>query len=290
MATLREYFETDLNRHLCRHGDWQLSGASGEQLPPVKARIHCDFDANAKFWSFFIPENVDVRGYVRCILSQELTSRCFLSSNGDDVQCNIRFQPYLDVARSETLIFTKKIFLYLDASIHPDLRREIVEMGQERGFFIDIRDREYSIKKSEFEKPLAFICHDSRDKESLAAKLAFEMAKLHCPVWYDEFKLKVGASLRESIEKGSKQASKCIIILSPKFMSNGGWSKAEFDSIYTREIVEKKNVILPVWHGVGLKEVYEYSPRIADRFALDSRSGVEELARGLVGAVRSVSS
>ena len=108
---------------------------------------------------------------------------------------------------------------------------------------------------------------------------------LLCPVWYDEFSLNVGDSLRENIERGLKEAKKCVVILSQNFISNGGWTKAEFDSIYIREIHEKKNVILPVWHNVSVQEVYEYSPRLADKVALNSSIGEKALAKKLVEAV-----
>ena len=76
-------------------------------------------------------------------------------------------------------------------------------------------------------------------------------------------------------------------LLSPNFLSTEGWSKAEFDSIFTREILERTNVILPVWHNVGAKEIYNYSPRLADKVGLPSLLGVEDLARRLSGAVKS---
>jgi len=105
---------------------------------------------------------------------------------------------------------------------------------------------------------LAFISHDSRDKEMFVRELAYELIKNHCMVWYDEFSLKVGDSLRVSIEKGLQEAKKCILVLSPNFLSNEGWGLAEFDSIFSREILEKKNVILPVWLNVTVKDVYKY--------------------------------
>jgi hypothetical protein len=43
---------------------------------------------------------------------------------------------------------------------------------------------------------------------------------------------------------------------------------------------------LPVWHNVDAKQVYEYSPRLADKVGLNSSLGVEELARRLVRAIR----
>jgi len=136
------------------------------------------------------------------------------------------------------------------------------------------------------EKPLAFISHDSRDKEELVRELAQELSRLMCPVWYDEYSLRVGASLRKSIETGLKETRNCIVVLSPNFLSNEGWGKAEFDSVFTREILEKQNVMLPVWHNVTVEQVYEYSPRLADKVGLNTKIGVKELARKLSNEIK----
>ena len=131
-------------------------------------------------------------------------------------------------------------------------------------------------RRSELEKPLAFISHDRRDQDDLVRPLVHALSKLMCHVWYAEYSLKVGDSLRESIEKGMKETRKCILVLSPNFLSNAGWAKAEFDSVFTREILEGQNVFMPIWHNVTEREVYEYSPRLKDRVALLSTIGGEE--------------
>ena len=159
---------------------------------------------------------------------------------------------------STTLVFTRRIFLYIDHQLTSEIRQEIKALGEQQGFHVVVRDQEYAMKRSRSEKPLAFISHDSRDKDSVVRELALEMSRLRCPVWYDEYSLKVGDSLRQSIETGLKNAQKCVVVLSPNFLANEGWSKAEFDSIFTREILERTNVILPVWHEVGVHDVYQY--------------------------------
>lgn len=106
-----------------------------------------------------------------------------------------------------------------------------------------------------------------------------------CPVWYDEFSLKVGDSLRASIEKGLKECSKCIFLLTPNFLANSGWSKTEYNSIFTRELVEKQRVILPVWSDVTARDVYKYSPILADRVAVNWSLGVDEVARKLLMSI-----
>jgi hypothetical protein len=214
------------------------------------------------------------------------TAQCVLSGEGDSVYVEMGFADYTERSTSATLVFTKRIFFYIDALLTPDIRQQITALGMQHGFYVVVRDQEYARRRAEFEKPLAFISHDSRDKDALVRALALALSKLMCPVWYDEYSLKVGDSLRASIERGLKEAKKCIIVLSPNFFSNDGWGKAEFDSIFTREILEKRNVILPIWHNVGVQEVYQYSPRLADKVGLSSSLGVPELARRLSHVIK----
>lgn len=285
MATIREYFDTDFKTMLM-HADWEVRDRSGSSLVKVRARIHQDFDGNAKYWSFYLPAAPDLPANVTALFISPEVERCVLSPEGDTVYVESGFADYSERANTTSLVFTKRVFLYIDALLDVERRRLFTQQGAQKGFHVIVRDQEYAAKRSQLEKPLAFISHDGRDKDSLVRQLALEISKHMCPVWYDEYSLKVGDSLRGSIEKGLKETKKCILVLSPHFLSNDGWAKAEFDSIYTREIIERGNVILPVWHNVDVKQVYEYSPRLADKVGLSSTLGVEELGRKLAIAVK----
>lgn len=286
MATLREYFDTDLNKYDSFHKPWGLEDANGNAFAPLIARISQNSDANAKFWSFFIPAGGNVEMYVNAIFQAPEVRNCVLGPEGDSLLIKTGFHDYSEQASSETLVFTKRLFLYLDYQLTQAERASISQMGKSQGYHVQIRDREYAAKRSALEKPLAFISHDSRDKEEFVRELAQELSKLMCPVWYDEYSLRVGASLRESIETGLKETKNCIVVLSPNFLSNDGWGKAEFDSVFTREILEKKNVMLPVWHEVTVEQVYEYSPRLADKVGLNTNIGIKELARKLANEIK----
>ncbi len=289
MATLREYFDVDLSRCLSTHSSWEMRNQSGESLHSIVARISQDFDGNAKYWSFFIENGVDVVGTANALFNNSEVANCVLSPGGDGVYVEMGFHGYSERANSESLVFTKRIILYIDEILGEAAREQIKQLGMAKGFQVLVRDKEYALKRSELEKPLAFISHDSRDKDDLVRQLAHELSKLMCPVWYDEFSLNVGDSLRSSIEAGLKETRKCVVVLSPSFLSNDGWGKAEFDSVYTREILEKDNVILPVWHNVSVEEVYQYSPRLADKVGLNSDLGVEELAKKLARVIKNES-
>ena len=47
------------------------------------------------------------------------------------------------------------------------------------------------------------------------------------------------------------------------FLANSDGKKGEFDSVFTREILEQQDD-LPIWHGVS-EDVYAYSPRLLNR-------------------------
>lgn len=134
--------------------------------------------------------------------------------------------------------------------------------------YLYYRDIHYAERRNFMDKPLAFISHDSHDKVLIAQKIASGLTQRKCPVWYDEYSLNVGDNLRESIEKGLKECKKCVLILSSSFLNNKGWTKTEFDSIFTRERLEKKDIILPVWYGVTETEIFDYSPTLANRIGL----------------------
>lgn len=286
MATIREYFDTDA-RAMTLHHDWSMRSADGADLMTITAKIAYDLEGNAKYWYFYIPANKNLSACLATLANSPEVATCWFTADGDGIQVEVGFAGYSEKQSVSTLQFTKRIHLYLDFDLTRENRASLVKDFLDRGYYLSIRDREYARLRSEHEKPLAFISHDSRDKDELVRALAHElMIKQLCPVWYDEFSLNVGDSLRANIEKGLKECRKCIVVLSPHFLSNGGWTKAEFDSVFTREMLDKENVILPVWHNVGVREVYEYSPRLADKVGLPSTLGVEELSRRLSNAVK----
>ena len=147
------------------------------------------------------------------------------------------------------------------------------------------RGPQFAAGRARLERPLAFISHDSRDKDLIARPIAVGLAGLMCPVWFDEFSLRVGDRLRESIERGLREARKCVLIITPNFIANRGWTREEFNAIFTRELVDRADVILPVWHDVTRDQVFEFSPVLADRVAVNWNLGPQEAVRRLKRAI-----
>jgi hypothetical protein len=133
----------------------------------------------------------------------------------------------------------------------------------------------------------AFICHASEDKDAFVRAIATELRK-HIKVWYDEFSLSVGDSLRRSIDKGIAESRYGIVVLSPSFFKKQ-WPQRELDGLSTLEVAGH-SVILPVWFEVDHKNVAQYSPMLADKVAVRAATGVPqvvaELLRVILGSDR----
>ncbi len=116
-----------------------------------------------------------------------------------------------------------------------------------------------------------FISHASEDKDPFVRQLAEELVKEY-RVWYDEFNLELGDSLRQSIDAGLSKSRYGVVVLSRHFFAKQ-WPQWELDGLATREVGGRK-VILPVWLDVTEQEVARASPLLASRLAARASDGV----------------
>jgi hypothetical protein len=110
-----------------------------------------------------------------------------------------------------------------------------------------------------------FISHASEDKDAVVRPLAHALQDSGLKVWYDEFELRIGDSLRRKIDKGLANSRFGVVVLSQSFFAKG-WTNYELDGLVTRA-VSGEQVILPIWHNVSKQEVIQYSPSLADKLA-----------------------
>ena len=280
MATLREYFETDFTHVLNVAHPLKIQFEKSPELE-IQARLHLDFFANAKYISCFLPEHPgSIAGLVAVLEQLDL-----ILEFTKQVEVHAGYVGERPIQCSE-LAFTGRLFFYSATDIQTEEFEVLRIQAQAKGLSICLRTRSYALERSKLEKPLAFVCHDSRDKPQVARPIALGLSKLMCPVWYDEFSLKVGDRLRESIEKGLKECKKCVLVLSPQFFGNTGWTRVEFNSIFTRELIEREDFLLPVWFGVTKEQVFEYCPSLADRVGVNWNLGEEEVVRRLYRVIR----
>lgn len=255
----------------------------------TRLSVHFLFDlvANARFLAAYIPSSssliddaIEVLEFSHIYLADLDTSLARAGTTklvlfGDS-------EPY----ELTNVPFSGRVFLYFDEALREHERERISCRSAEIHLSPIIRDLTYLAKLDRWEKPTLFISHDSRDKEAIAKPLTNHLQKTYrYKVWLDAYTLQVGDSLRSSIERGLKECKVCVVILTPAFLANTGWTKKEFDSVFTREIVERDEVIFPVWSGITPREVYEYSPSLADRVGANWDDGIVKVAQQIHSAL-----
>lgn len=131
-----------------------------------------------------------------------------------------------------------------------------------------------------------FISHASEDKDDVVRPLAEALRSHGLEVWYDEFELKIGMSLRRTIDKGIASSRFGVVVMSKAFFGKG-WTNYELDGIVTRSMTAEQTV-LPIWHNVSKQEVISYSPSLADKLARSTVTHtVDEIAAEIADVIAS---
>ena len=76
---------------------------------------------------------------------------------------------------------------------------------------IEPEDKEYDV----------FISHAGEDKADVVRPLAEALRERGLAVWYDEFELRIGDSLRRKIDQGIRSSRFGVVVLSPSFFGKG---------------------------------------------------------------------
>jgi hypothetical protein len=122
-----------------------------------------------------------------------------------------------------------------------------------------------------------FISHAAEDKDDLVRPLANALVGKGLRVWYDEFALRLGDSLRRKIDAGLAGSRFGVVVLSHAFFAKN-WPQYELDGLVTREMTGEQ-IILPLWHRITKAEVIARSPSLADKLARNTADfTIEEIA------------
>lgn len=130
-----------------------------------------------------------------------------------------------------------------------------------------------------------FISHASEDKEAIARPLHAALIEKGVTVWFDEDTLKLGDSLRRTIDAGLAQCRYGIVILSPSFLQKE-WPQRELDGLVARETSSGEKAIIPIWHKLDKGTLINYSSPLADRLAALSSEGVPALVDKILRVLR----
>ena len=148
-----------------------------------------------------------------------------------------------------------------------------------------VRDIPPSVATGE-ESHDVFISHASEDKDAIVRPLANALISCGLKVWYDEFTLRIGDSLRQKIDRGLSRSRVGLVVLSPSFIAKG-WTNYELDGIVTRTI-SGEQILLPIWHNITKQQVIDYSSSLADKVARSTATHtVEEIAEEINELIKS---
>lgn len=128
-----------------------------------------------------------------------------------------------------------------------------------------------------------FISHASEDKDEIVRPLAEQLRSRGLRVWFDETEIKLGDSLRRSIDHGLSKSKFGLVVLSPDFLRKE-WPQKELDGLVAREDGSSK-VILPIWHNTTRSDIIAYSPLLADKLAALTSKGLSHVVEQVMNAV-----
>ncbi len=156
-------------------------------------------------------------------------------------------------------------------------RHDLAEIAANAADLVPADDRD----EREFD---VFISHAAEDKDAIVRPLALALQEQGLSVWYDEFELRIGDSLRRRIDAGIARSRFGIVVLSRAFFEKS-WPQYELDGLVTMA-VSGQQVILPLWHEISKDEVLRQSPSLADKVALrTSDYSVSEIAEEIAAVV-----
>jgi hypothetical protein len=190
---------------------------------------------------------------------------------GFELDDNVPFRisataPWLEAPiNTSEFALSKFIFVFCDCTEHAADLDGVKALARQQGFELIFLGETY-LASMRNEKPAYFISYDARNKAMFAEPLAARLASRGEPVWFDAFNLRPGSNLREALDDGLRACEHCVLLISNEFLANKAWAKVEFDSIFAREVSERRNIIIPIWIDVGRVEVDAFSLALGTRW------------------------
>lgn len=130
-----------------------------------------------------------------------------------------------------------------------------------------------------------FVSHASEDKDDFVRPLVEALRTKELLVWFDEYELQIGDSLRQKIDEGLRNSRFGLVVFSPTFFKKH-WPQYEMDGLIARQMTGERT-ILPVWHRLTSNEIAQQSPSLMDIIALNSATdSLESIATKVAGVVR----
>lgn len=100
--------------------------------------------------------------------------------------------------------------------------------------------------------PAAFLSHSSED-DKVAGRLAKDLRSSGVEVWYSEWEIKPGDSLRRKIDEGIERASYFLVLLTPKSLRSE-WVQTELDAGMVKRI-EGSCRLIPILSEISKDQI-----------------------------------
>jgi hypothetical protein len=108
------------------------------------------------------------------------------------------------------------------------------------------------VEREAMKNPIAFLSHSSADA-ALAERLARDLLKQGVDVWYAQWEIKAGDSLRRKIDAGIDQARFFLVLLTPDSLKSE-WVQTELDAGMVNKIAGACRLI-PILSGIDKGDV-----------------------------------
>lgn len=133
-----------------------------------------------------------------------------------------------------------------------------------------------------------FISYVQSDSSDYVDKLYNELVSSGIIVFRDTAEMKIGQSMRQSMDNALAKAKFAIVIFSPDYLSKY-WTQYELDGILSKEYLTGEQMILPLWHNITADELASKSPSLANKLAWNSAvNTIDEIAstvKSFVGGI-----
>jgi hypothetical protein len=128
-----------------------------------------------------------------------------------------------------------------------------------------------------------FLSHAGEDRQAFVSPLAEGIVRRGKSLWYSEYEITLGDSLRARIDRGLSESRFGVVVLSHAFFTKP-WPQAELDALASRSMHEGRKVILPVRHQMTIDELRSRSPLLAGVLSVDSSIGVPAVVEAIIRA------
>lgn len=126
----------------------------------------------------------------------------------------------------------------------------------------------------------AFISYARDERDAVVRPLYEHLTDMGLRIWFDEFEVKVGDSIQNSINRGMRDSSYGIVVLSEAYLERQ-FPVWELEGFLRRRLrnAERRKVLLPLYYGVDEDYVGEYSHSLAGLHAMTiTGDNIEEVA------------